>query len=169
MTPLRLPVIVDSATCSSCGGTCCKTAPGMAIPEDFGAPDDATLRERLAEALRSGRWVIEAGPRTPGLMENAIVRPAMVGETGPFSTASYGQCGWLGENGCSSFDERPSSCKALRVKERSMGGCTLPRDEEIRITDSWAPYREMLWELSDYGFNLTKWDDAAFYAVDEAT
>lgn len=57
----QLPVLNFQAPeiCAACGGACCRRAPGIAHPEDFGAPDRADLRRRVEAALASGRWAVD--------------------------------------------------------------------------------------------------------------
>lgn len=145
MTSNALHVFVDPDVCVPCGGRCCKTAPGMAVPSDFGPPD--ALKEALTEALRSGRWTIEAGPDTPGVVDGYIVRPAIKGDEGlSFSTRTFGECTFLDPVvGCLIFEKRPAQCRA--VKPSKAGACKVV-DPSYMILDAWQKHQDLLQELS---------------------
>lgn len=116
----------DAKICGPCAGECCKAAPGIALPEDFGAPNTAHLFFRLAAALRTGRWTLdqwEGDPRdgfedgVPGQLDGApFVRPAIVGREGQLLHRPWllGPCTFLTPAGCSmEFEQRPHECRSL--------------------------------------------------------
>lgn len=92
---MQLVVIQDKELCGACGGRCCKQAPGLYIPSDFGGTEDEIF-ENLHFKLNNGQVTTREGVPTPR---------ARYGD--------YGQCNHLTNEGCSLGDEKPSQCKAL--------------------------------------------------------
>lgn len=112
----RKPLFVKRNLCSACGGRCCKSYPGIALPSDFKKP----IAKSLRTALSSGRWAIdwwEGDPRVgrDKLSQVYFVRPAVFGKEGALTDASWGgRCTFLGENGCQlPLQERPTDCHEL--------------------------------------------------------
>lgn len=151
----KLPIYeehVNLNVCAGCGGECCKIAPGMATPEDFGASSERGLMDKLMKVLATGRWSIEAGPQTPGMRGNYIVRPAIQGhERTPFDTETFGTCTfWDRKKGCTIFDTRPTGCRILAPSiDRN---CVITAKTERDLQDSWLEYRDMLRYLSGVRF-----------------
>ncbi len=112
--------------CSSCGGDCCRTKPGIEAPERFQAGEE--LAESLAEHLASGYWVLDHHyglPPTqdsPGIpaadLELFYPRPANRGELHMESNLPAEkamECVFLDHSGCRlPFAERPLMCRALK-------------------------------------------------------
>lgn len=110
-----LPVYVAPDLCGPCGGKCCKRAPGITSPDDWGAPDRAVMATRIEVALRSDKWAIDWWEETSELVETEYVRPAIAGMEGWHRHGSYGgRCTMLGVNGCGLVhDARPLGCRAV--------------------------------------------------------
>mgnify|MGYP003405811741 FL=1 len=108
----RLPV-VNAALCGPCGGRCCKSMPGAAMPEDFA--DLAALEA----AILTGRWTLDwlvGDVVYPYDLDRVLFpRPAIVGCEGSPSHGAYGgQCTFLGATGCElAYERRPVECREL--------------------------------------------------------
>lgn len=78
-----LPTLQNASICTPCGGRCCKTIPGMTHPDDWGAPNEAEMTDRIKAAFASGRyslnwWEGESGRKEPELHGQVfIVAPAV--------------------------------------------------------------------------------------------
>jgi len=155
-----LPVFQDSAICTPCGGHCCKTIPGMTMPEDWGAPDMTTVTGRLKEAFASGRyslnwWEGESWREQPELHGKVfIVAPAVEdgeGDTeypdnvggGWFAPPVRLGCTFLKSDGCElGFDSRPHGCRTLEPS--IMGNCKPHGGGMAEFALAWAPYQEAI-------------------------
>lgn len=117
---MKLPMFVDEAECTACGGVCCKNIPGFTRPNDWGATEEERV-ERIAAALRSGDYCIdwwEGDPRPDGDFHTVdMIRPAHTRKRGQMRHASWGNdgpCALLTEAGCSlAHDARPFDCRGL--------------------------------------------------------
>lgn len=157
MSPLRksLPMFVQPETCGSCGGACCKQLPGIASPDDFGAPDRDEMRMRLKTAFDSGRWAIdwwEGDPRDgrDELDSARYVRPATKWREGRVRDASWGgACTFFGAVGCElAADERPLGCRSLEPAANHKD--CIPHDGDKRdMAIAWLPYLDLLLEIED--------------------
>ena len=147
----KLPVYVDADTCSECGGSCCKSFPGAAMPRDFGAPDVAVMRYRIASALASRRWSVDWWEDTS---PQPFIRPATVAGFGKLRDPSWGgTCTFHGPNGCTIFPSRPSGCRGLKPDVKGGEGrkiytCLPKHSTKEQAKRAWKPYAAMLWELS---------------------
>lgn len=149
----------DAAACGPCGGKCCKSMPGIATPEDFGAPDRDVMQSRLREALSSGRWAIdwwEGDPRPDSHALDAayFVRPATWDKRGTLYDPSWGgRCTFLGVKGCElEYDARPRNCRALIPRP---GTSCVETDEDggrvnkDRYAIAWIPYIGLLLSVAE--------------------
>lgn len=149
---LKLPVLnyQDPDLCRECGGACCRRIPGIAHPEDFGAPNVTALRRRVEAALASGRWAVdwwEGDPRAHSTTRNRrrldrayFLRPACAGDEGLLMDPSWGgTCTFLGDNGCSlDHDARPYECRDL---EPTQGfNCVGHGLDKRGLAEAWIPY-----------------------------
>ena len=99
---------------------CCKSAPGAAMPSDFGAPDRRVMRARLRDALRSGGWAVDwwegdakERPRSQRA-RSYFVRPRTAYDLPGLLNPSWGgQCTFLRSWGCAIYPSRPSECRGL--------------------------------------------------------
>ena len=139
--------------CGPCGGQCCKTAPGAALPEDFGVGTDE-FESRIRSALATGRWAIdwwEGDPRDDGdgeLDEAYYLRPATVGDEGrKFHGGWGGRCTFLGASGCEIFDNRPSGCRGLEPV--STDKCVVRRASKQDAAIAWIPFSSKLVEIAE--------------------
>lgn len=139
-TARRLPVYVEPEICGPCGGACCKTYPGIARPDDVGAPDRASMIPRIVSLLRSGKWAIDwwAGDGV------RFLRPAMVGHEGQHRHGGWrGQCALLTPTGCSlEHDDRPFGCRLLEPNTAHGSAC-MPKggpDKRAQVF-AWQPYQ----------------------------
>jgi hypothetical protein len=144
----KLPVLSfeNADLCGPCGGKCCKSYPGAAMPHDFGASAEE-IKTALIEALGSGRWVIdwwECDPR-PGMYELPsayFVRPAVVGGEGEVFHALYnGRCTFHTDTGCGIFDRRPSGCRGV---EPGTEGCKSRHSSKRDAAIAWIPFRKVI-------------------------
>ncbi len=92
---MQLVVIQNKELCGACGGRCCKQAPGLYIPSDFGETEDEIF-ENLHFKLNNRQVTTREGVPTPRAKHG-----------------NYGQCNHLTNEGCALGDEKPSQCKAL--------------------------------------------------------
>ncbi len=141
----------NSEICTGCGGKCCKNMPGIASPEDFGAPDRERLRVRLQEAFASGRWTIDHwhGDPREGCDEYEqvyYVRPATVGSFSRFDAFGGGRCTFLTDSGCEfSWADRPTQCRALVPSDRLKRDCVPSLEYGKRnMATMWIPYQDIL-------------------------
>lgn len=160
---MKIPIafvgnLSNPTVCNDCKGTCCKTAPGIFLPSDLGAPDEKLLQENIKRLLDSGLYTIDwwDGDPRPGHDDGCngyYLRPAIKGAEGRRSHPSYGgQCTLLGENGCSlRSEDRPTQCRGLLPAEDYF---TNPREATCRgyatedakrsYAIAWIPYRRFL-------------------------
>lgn len=155
----RLPVFVNKTLCTSCGGRCCKSAPGSTSPKDWGAPNRKVMQRRLREAFKTGLWCIdwwEGDPRTASAQARSVsheinrayyVRPAMVGHVGEVMHAGWnGQCSRLTPKGCELLHgDRPMGCRGLRPIA-SME-CVPAYATKQQMAVAWLPYHGVLREI----------------------
>lgn len=151
-----LPVVRDDfvrlEVCAPCGGRCCKHAPGAALPEDVGAPDETAMRAALTEKLKSGLWSIdwwEGDPRSgrDDVERAYFVRPATKRGRGRVFDASWGgQCAFLRADGCSIFDSRPTGCRG--VEPSASGRCEPRYASKQDCASAWLPYTDLLLDVA---------------------
>lgn len=134
--------------CTPCGGRCCKHAPGLAMPNEFGDTKEE-IKNEVRRILKSGQWSIdnwEGDPRPDGeLYIVYYVRPKMIHETFILNNSWYGACVFHSPAiGCMIFENRPSECRGLKPgKDRCKSEHSTKKDCVI----AWIPYQEMLEEL----------------------
>ncbi|MCX7654104.1 MAG: YkgJ family cysteine cluster protein [Fervidobacterium sp.] len=131
--------------CKVCGGKCCKTFPGPATPEDFGAPDLEKLRKNLLNSLISGRWTVDWINQENNLY---FVRPAVKGfENVVFDHTYNGICTFLTESGCElSFENRPESCRMLVPKLYEK--CDTQGYTRMYVAKLWKDYINILLDVA---------------------
>ena len=127
--------------CKQCGGKCCKSYPGPATPDDFGAPDRQHMYDELYTSLKSGRWTVDWIDQE---QEHYFVRPVVKGfESSVFDHRYMGECTFLTPTGCElSFKNRPESCRMLvpKVNER----CDPQGYTRAYVVKMWQPYIDVL-------------------------
>lgn len=151
---IRLPILINAAVCSACGGECCKRMPGLASPVDF--PDLAVLEA----GLRSGRWTFDQWDGDPAdcgddaLPRVLLPRPAIVGQEAKPHHAPWrgGPCTFHSEAGCEMKHEaRPIQCRELvpSMTRDCRGG-----PDKIDLALLWRPFvgelEAMLVRVSDH-------------------
>ncbi|WP_448375952.1 hypothetical protein [Fervidobacterium sp.] len=146
MDTTNRPIGVENVEiCKACGGKCCMSYPGLATPEDFGAPDRALMVKKLSDALLSGRWTIDWVNQEEGLY---FVRPAIKGlENSVFDHQYFGECTFLTMTGCElRFNERPESCRMLipSLDEK----CNPQGYTRIIVANRWKEYYELLMQVA---------------------
>lgn len=148
---MSLPVLNNESVtlCGPCGGACCKSMPGSAMPEDFGAPNRDVMRERISAALASGRWAIDwyEGDPTDGDADSAdYMRPATKGKEGRKRDGSWGgACTFHGPMGCAlAFEARPWECRML---EPSAGKTCALSTGKSHVAIAWMPYADILGDM----------------------
>lgn len=135
------------ATCSACGGKCCKNSPGITSPEDWGAPDESVMRANLAAAFQTGLYCIdwwEGHPETGDYSTSGYyVRPAQKGHERQLRHAGWGgECTFLGPRGCErSFLDRPYECRAMVPRQDYNCG---DGDSKRTMAIRWLPYHHIL-------------------------
>jgi Fe-S-cluster containining protein len=142
----RLPVLDSyerADLCAPCGGGCCKSMPGSATPEDFGAPDRAVMVTRIRSALASGTWSVDWWEGECGNFESPnYLRPATVKGRGRIYDASWGgACVFHGDDGCKIFPSRPSGCRGLEPSAGGSGGCTVRHSSKEDCAIAWGEYQ----------------------------
>jgi hypothetical protein len=148
-------MFINEKLCAKCRGKCCKAAPGVCYPEDFGLPEDFS---KLDAALKSGKYAIDwwfgdarycndetNEDHIDKLNRTYFVRPATKNKIGILYDRSWGgECVFLNDNGCAlSEDERPLNCKKLEPKKD--GKCFL-HDNVGRqnAAIAWIAYQDRL-------------------------
>ena len=133
--------IEDLNICRPCGGKCCKSYPGPATPDDFGAPDKERMYNELYSALKSGKWTIDWIDQE---QEYYFIRPAVKGfESSVFDHRYMGECTFLTPTGCAlSFNKRPESCRMLvpKINEK----CDPQGYTRAYVVKTWQPYIDVL-------------------------
>lgn len=151
--------VFNESFCAQCKGVCCKMYPGTTMPEDWGAPREEVMKERLDEAFASGRWTIDwwgtdprpAESRTnpPELKRAYFVRPATIGYEGVrYHTDSQGRCTFLDDAvGCTlTEDERPTQCRMLVPAAKFPDECGYQGKpySKYDCAVAWLPYQHIL-------------------------
>lgn len=140
---------IDEDLCTPCGGKCCESYPGAAIPEDFGAPDVLLLTEKLTAAFNSNNWSVdwwEGDPIAGGSRSRAhYLRPAIKGASARFDPSFGGRCIFLKSDGCAIFNDRPSGCRGLQP---GADGCYPIYGSKLEASIAWTKYEHMLVRLA---------------------
>ncbi len=135
-------------TCKMCRGRCCTLMPGIASPEDFGAPDRDVMRARIADVLHSGRWSIDRWAADDEWPNMLYLRPATICGAGLVLDFSWGgQCTFLTIEGCAIYPSRPYGCRDLV----SGPPCLPATDAGTKLggARSWLPYQDLLIEQAE--------------------
>lgn len=154
----KLPMFVDAAVCTACGGNCCKSGPGITRPEDWGGPDRASMLQRLKAAFATENYSIDwyegdprkQPPKGERLSRCMYVRPATAKARGRLFDPSWGgTCTLLTPTGCKlEHDARPYECRALKPlppEERKKGkGCGGPDIDKRVMSELWIPYQDVI-------------------------
>lgn len=140
--------------CAPCGGACCKRYAGASFPTEWGANADE-IREKIREAILTGKWVVDAWDGDPRGIEHGdaryvsiayYIRPAHKDRTGWLVDLSYGgECVFLSESGCALGEKRPTGCKGLEPKRND--GCVVQYGSKQDAAIAWLPYHDMILEL----------------------
>ncbi len=127
--------------CKQCGGKCCKSYPGPATPDDFGAPDRQRMYDELYSALKSGKWTVDWIDQEK---EHYFIRPVVKGfESSIFDHRYTGECTFLTPTGCKlSFKNRPESCRMLVPKANER--CDPQGYTRAYVVKMWQPYVDVL-------------------------
>lgn len=156
-----LPIVrddfVNKDLCGPCGGICCKTYPGAAFPDDFGAPDPIEMQNRLLDAFLTGRWSMDCWDGYFGaVLEPKYVRPSVASQEGnPFDRTYGGRCTFLTtfNRGCEIFETRPIGCRGLKPEssgvENGSPKCRAEYGSKRDSIESWIPYQQILDDLLD--------------------
>ncbi len=144
-------------TCEKCGGACCKNYPGLATPEQFGAPDRKTLYQNLLKAFRSGEWVVDW--LEPGKYDKTYFpRPNIIDKyTGkPYGDVYHGMwggegpCIFHGDKGCEKeFDERPAQCQSLVPNKNFECEHKSEIGSKYSMAIKWAPYQNEIEQAAE--------------------
>jgi Fe-S-cluster containining protein len=157
----KLPIVIDSYerldVCAPCGGRCCASMPGAAMPSDFGDTPEA-IQATLTERIATGRWASdwwEGNPEgdgdpfaTEGSARSYFVRPAIRGKSALFDPAWGGSCTFHGANGCEIFSERPSGCRGLEPS-KPPGKCTPRHSTKQDAAVAWLPFHDLILRAAD--------------------
>ena len=158
-----LPMYVDAATCTECGGSCCKNFPGILAPGDLG-PEEGRAAAILS-LLESGRYVADIRD-SDGDITVYHLRPAQKGKegrllhdtSGPVFFLSIsqhsGECTFLGPSGCElDAGARPYACRTLRPLPRAertrLGRCEEAGRTEREQIEAWIAYSDAVEEAVD--------------------
>jgi len=152
----RLPVLdayERPDICGPCGGRCCQSFPGSALPGDFGSTDDE-IRTELRARLLTGNWAIDWWEGNPENDEDYaphyFVRPATVNGSGVFDPSWGGACVFHGASGCQIFDQRPSGCRGLEPNPNHRAEhCTVHYASKQDAAIAWTPYHELVVEVAN--------------------
>lgn len=136
--PILTAPVPATAQCSGCG-KCCKAAPGLFVPEDFG--NDLS---RMREAIAAGRVAIDwwEGERV------YYLRPATKDGVGYVFHASWGgTCNHLGDAGCGlTYEARPRQCRGLVPGEPGVRNCTEPGADKRDFVAQWEEWSDRVFE-----------------------
>ncbi len=148
--------------CSRCGddgrgGACCKQYPGGSHPTEWGAPDQAKMRQRLLRAFRTGKWALDWWEgRLPSIIEDDhrtcyYVRPAIKGKEGQLQDGAwYGECTFLTPTGCTlPHKRRPLECRALEPVAGGPERCKLHAGGKHDLALAWLPYNALLESINE--------------------
>jgi hypothetical protein len=160
----NLPVYRETAACKSCGGACCKQAPGLTSPEDWGAPNRDEMVRRIAVALRSTNYGIDWWDTDVELDKTLYIRPATAKgrASRKMRDPSWGgRCALHTDAGCSlSFDERPFECRALKPNPNyETDGCT-SAEPKLGVARMWTDYQDVI-EQAERLAKLDRWERGA--------
>lgn len=136
----------NPAICATCGGKCCKSLPGAALPTDFAEP----LADSLEAAFSSGLWAIdwwEGDPRGLAYDDpNAVsrgyfLRPRTVGKMQLYDPSWGGECVHLGNKGCAlPYEKRPAGCRLLEPSRGPV--CPEHGGSKREAAIAWLPYHK---------------------------
>lgn len=152
----RLPVISNRATgfaeCQGCG-SCCKTYPGLYVPEDFGGDLD-----RMAKAIGYGVAQVDRWDLTEddALGEVYFLRAPTRKSQGRIIDFTWGgACALLRDDGCSlQYEARPRNCRGIvPAKTDGARDCRedTPTGERIEKRDhvaTWKPFSDQVEALA---------------------
>jgi hypothetical protein len=156
---MHLPMIRPEI-CAPCGGRCCKTLPGAASPEDFGAPDKSAMLARLTAAFAAGRWAVdwwEGEPSGDVRLRHDVYFPRPIakdhdaGLLVPYYPEDMGstwsprmfECTFLGPTGCElAHEDRPLECRAL--EPRADRNCVEHAGRRQERALEWHAYQHVL-------------------------
>ena len=133
-----------SDKCAPCGGKCCKSYPGTAIPKDFGDSREEVIR-KVRKLVVEGDWTLDCWEEDRQAPRTLFVRPATVGAEKYTFDASYGgRCTFLNDEfGCVlARKEMPSQCRSLDPDN----GCKGMGKLEAAL--AWEDYQDFLRNLS---------------------
>ena len=134
--------------CNTCEGKCCKSMPGIAVPDDFLELTVASVASLLASGDWSVDWYEGFYPYDDNVWRDTngyYLRPATLDGRGDVMDASEGgQCVFLRSDGCSfPFDGRPHQCRHLHPSDDMH--CKSERGKHWYAT-RWGPHRDLLLE-----------------------
>lgn len=135
-------VFQNLSVCKKCGGRCCNSIPGRALPEDFFINE--TLSPKLIlKALKSGFWSLNSMHFEPSVY---FLQPKVKGEptTRPIDNRYLGSCVFLDKKGCRLKPQmRPHECRMVEPKDgekpciqHGFSGPNIPRE--------WEKYQEVI-------------------------
>ena len=135
--------------CGSCKDRCCDLLPGETYPVDWGAPDQAIMKERLLVALGSGEWAFdywEGDVRKGQTTTSYYVRPAIKDKKGKLIDPAWGgTCILLGEQGCKlAHDDRPTACRSLEPRKGNSHTCKSHTGGKKEAASLWLDYKDLL-------------------------
>lgn len=139
----KLPVIHENKElCSLCGGQCCKKAPGIYFPEDFGITKKEIL-DKLLDLIMKKEVVIVT------FFGGPVPRPTALG--GLLKDApEEGRCMWHSSTGCTNT-HKPSQCKALQAQGQvNKLSCSMAKGfSEQEAVEAWQFIADDLYVLRD--------------------
>lgn len=138
--------ITRADICSSCAGKCCKQAPGLFSPCDFG-PSEKEMISAMTTALLSKRVAIDCWEGTfddSEIDSPEFLRPALSGQEGVIHHASWGgRCTFLATGGCELEPEkRPAECRGL--EPRPGGDDCDSHYGKAKAIRAWLPWQDAI-------------------------
>lgn len=167
-----VPEAQDTKVCAQCGGKCCKLYPGITSPEDWGAPDQAQMRQRIRAALNSGDyefddWFGDPTKESGGEFDVRMIRPKAQRRMG--YKGEWDRCKLLKDAGCSlPYEQRPKQCRELAPGSVTGEHCKDQFSKQQAAID-WMPYQDLLRSIESsiaIGESVADPDDPQRY-VDE--
>lgn len=140
----------NTEICSVCKGACCKRAPGIFHPADFGLPDfklfeSRFLNENLAVDWWDGDPRKEINTNDDYFSRVLFVRPQTIHTDRLYDASWGGQCKNLTDTGCIlKFKDRPYECRSLAPQvdmQCELGNNSL---DKRALVIAWIPYQALI-------------------------
>lgn len=159
----KKPEKINSRICSSCGGACCKSVPGIYAPSDFGHSHGEILKN-VALAFERGEISLDCWEgEWNGGPSLHYVRPRVVQSLDKRVDYTWGGvCMNLTPNGCSlDYEKRPMQCRELIPSEEHGYSCTYINSSYTKhgMAKRWKLLSEKIKQIAYSGENDDNTED----------